>query len=111
MNRLTDWLAWLLHGVLGAGLGAVLGFALISRRYHGFWLHGDLVPWFITGAVLIGAGAGTWLGDRLWLGEHYRLYPPDAPAGTWLNKLLSVLMVLAGAGLAGLSVVAHFAGR
>jgi hypothetical protein len=97
MKRHANWLAWFMHGTFGLFVGAVAGLILISRRQRGLWLDLDLVIPFLVGAALIGAGLGSRYGDRLWMGDNYRMLPPDEPEQSNLSDILSWCLVAAGA--------------
>jgi len=108
MKKETDWISWTLHALLGAFIGAVLGFAIITRRRHGFWLDDTLIHPFIIASALVGVGIGSMFGDKLWLGDNYKMFPPDAPKTTGFSKALSVLFIGAGL-LVSMAIIArHF---
>ncbi len=96
MKKSANWLAWSMHGVFGFVAGAVIGLVLISRGRSGLWLNLDLVVRFLLGAAMIGAGLGSRFGDRLWLGDQYKMLPPDEPEQSNLSDWLSWCLVAAG---------------
>jgi len=96
MKRGANWLAWMMRGVLGQFAGAVAGLILISRGRSGLWLDASLILPFVFGAALIDAGLGSRFGDRLWVGDNYRMIAPDEPEQSNLSDWLSWCLVAAG---------------
>ncbi len=94
-KRGTDWLSWILQGIAGAVVGTLLGFLIIARRRHGFWLDAGLILPFLTGAALIGLGLGSLVGYKLWDGGTC-VFPLDAPRITGFGQALSFLLTSAG---------------
>lgn len=109
MNRTgtqkADWLGWILQFIFGFFPGILVGFIVISRRRHGWWINGELVPYFILGAGLLGAALASHYGDRLWM--EYRVIPLDQNPQSRISILLSVLIGLAGVGLMGFAILKH----
>jgi hypothetical protein len=108
MKQGIDWLAWILQGVVGASVGAMIGFALISRRGRGFWFDQDLILQFLVGSALIGISMASLFGDKLWLGNNYRIFPIDAPRTTVFSKALSFLLGGAGLLMAAAAIAKQF---
>src|SRR6185295_12077944 len=96
MKKQANWLAWSMHGIYGFIAGVVLGLVVISRGRSGLWIHVDLVVRFLIGAALIGAGLGSRYGDRLWIGDNYKMLPPDEPEQSTLSDWLSWCLVAGG---------------
>ena len=104
----ADWLSFVLHFIFGLFVGCALGLLTICRRRHGIWLQEELVLPYLSGTSLIFAGLGAKLGDRLWLGNSYRVIPPDAPNHDRFSFCLSILSIVFGAALAAISLFRHF---
>jgi hypothetical protein len=96
MKARANWLAWFLHGVFGLVAGVVAGLVVLSRGRAGLWLDIDLLPKFLIGTALMGAGLGSRYGDRLWLGDNYRMLPPEEPEQSNFSDWLSWGLVAAG---------------
>jgi hypothetical protein len=96
-----DWVAWILQFVLGFVVGGVLGFAMVvkSSGGRGALVIGDHTGTFLWGAALIGAGAASLVGDRLWLSNHYGRLAADAPQHSWATRLGSIAAGVFGIGL------------
>ena len=107
----ADWLSFVLHFIFGLFVGCVLGFLTISRRRHGIWLQEELIIPYLSGTSLICAGLGAKLGDRLWIGDNYRVIPPSAPNHDRVSFYLSVLATVFGIGLAAFALFRHFFGQ
>ena len=88
MKPSTDWMTWVLHG----GLGLIIGACFALRFFSSFL--------FIIALSLIGLGAGSLLGDRLWSGSFVHTLPPDEPAHGRFSRILSISMICAGCALA-----------
>jgi hypothetical protein len=99
----ADWLAWGLQLVFGFIIGAAVGFMLISKRRRwsyggsGWWVNGDVVPYFIIGTGLLVGAVATVMGDNLWLG--YSIFPDVGFHQTNFSRLCSILIGIAGAGM------------
>ena len=100
MKRSADWLAWSLQLIVGLAVGGVIGLRVISRgRYNpGFSLATEHVPLFLWGAAMVGGGLASYFGDKLWIGDSYRVIPPDAPQNSPASRALSVFIGLLGGG-------------
>jgi hypothetical protein len=107
MKTKTDWVSWILHGFVGAIGGVLIGIFAIYRKRYGFIINSDLVPGFLLGAALIGAGVGSICGDQLWLRNCYTRYPQEVPAATLVSKTLSGVMIFAGIGMMVWSFIEH----
>jgi len=105
----ADWLAWILQFIFGGVVGLMIGFIIIHRRrryYSGgtsWWINGEDVPLFMTGAALMGGALASHFGDRLWMQES--LFG-DVPFPQSLSsKTISVILGLLGVGLMLLAVM------
>lgn len=85
-----------------------MGLCVIGRRRHGFWLSHDLILPYLLGSFLVGAGLATLLGDRLWIGDNYRIIPPADPNHSRISRGLSLTLIFAGALLTAVSLAIHF---
>ena len=95
-------MSWVLHFVFGAGVGAVTGLASGSSGIRGWrprWIESALLPEFVLGCVLLGAGLGSLYGERLWTGLSYHVIPPDGIEHSLTSRVLSILSGIAGAAL------------
>ncbi len=107
MNRLGEWIGWAMHYILGLVVGGAIGAGMIYGRHgrrssmdSGLISQQVALP-FILGASLLGAGFGALLGDRLWMGDNYRVIAPESPANTSLTKITSIISIVIGAGFIG----------
>ena len=117
MSRLGEWISWGLHYLFGLAVGAGLGFALVYGRKRrlsssatGLISEEVALP-FIIGVSLFGAALGALYGDRLWMGDHYRVIAPDAPMQTPYTKLASYLSGAIGLGCIGYALYRQFSLR
>lgn len=111
MKRGADWFAWSLQFVVGLPVGALIGFAIISRgrRFGGGWrLASDQVSIFLWGAALIGAGLASFYGDRLWLSSSYRVIPPDDIKHSNTSRIVSTATGALGCILVLTATLRHF---
>jgi hypothetical protein len=80
-----------------AVFGAVVG-VLVEYYFLGdvglFNTCGWLLP--TAGSALLGAGLGSLLGDRLWIGDNYHLLPPEEPQHSPLSRILSQWLIAGG---------------
>jgi len=112
MNRLGEWIGWALHYFFGLVVGAGGGFWLISdnraHRSAGTNAFADetTMP-FVIGAALFFAGVGALLGDRLWMGDNYRMIAPEEPSHTPLTKVASIISIALGACFIGYALYRH----
>ena len=104
----ADWISFVLHFVFGLFVGCLVGFITISRRRHGIWLQEELILPYLSGTSLFCAGLGAKLGDRLWIGDNYRVIPPDSAKHNRRSILASMISIVCGAGLAVVSLFLHF---
>lgn len=104
----ADWLSFVLHFIFGLFVGCFLGLLTITRRSHGIWLREELTLPYLAGTSLLCAGLGAKLGDRLWIGNNYRVIPPIAPQHDRISFCLSMLAIILGSALAAISVFRHF---
>jgi hypothetical protein len=104
----ADWISFVLHFVFGLFVGCFVGFITISRRRHGIWLQEELILPYLSGSSLFCAGLGAKLGDRLWIGDNYRVIPPDSAKHNRRSILASMISIVCGAGLAVVSLFLHF---
>jgi hypothetical protein len=96
MNERADWLAWSLQFLLGLVVGGVLSVIFIrgGRRSIPLIARED-APLFMLGAAFIGAALASHYGDALWLGNSYRVSPPDKPrhslASVWASRVVGLI--------------------
>jgi hypothetical protein len=107
-SKQADWLAFTLHFIFGLVVGFFGGFYLITRNASRINLAEAFIIPFLFGASLIGAGLATKLGDRLWIGDNYRIIPPDAPRHSRVSHYSSILALVLGSVMVGLSIISHF---
>lgn len=101
-NKRADGLSWILHFVFGAVVGALAGLAFGTsgrRRSYQRWLEIELLSEFVLGCALLGAGLGSFFGERLWTGLSYHVIPPDGIEHNLTSRILSSLCGIAGAAL------------
>ena len=93
----TDWLSWSLQAIFGLAAGGIIGVAIYFQVCR---INTDHMKMFICGSGLIGAGLGSFFGDRLWmqLESKYEM-PQNVKAGIIAN-IISWTMVLIGISLA-----------
>ncbi len=104
----ADWLSFVMHFIFGLLVGGALGLFTICRRRHGIWLQEELILPYLSGTALIFGGLGAKLGDRLWMGDNYRVIPPNVPTHNKASFCLSILAMVLGGILAALSLFRHF---
>jgi len=115
MKRGADWLAWSLQLIVGLAVGGFIGLRIITdngRYSHApcLWLENAHVPMFLCGAAMIGGGLASYFGDTLWIGQSYRVLPPDEPQNSPVSRALSVFIGLLGGGWILLAVYHQYAG-
>jgi len=93
----ADWLSWVMQAIVGLFVGAVLGLALASRGRAGGWRIDEalLLP-FILGTALMGAAFASHYGDRLWIGDNYRVIAPDGVQHSRSSQFLSFFLGILG---------------
>jgi hypothetical protein len=89
MKQSADWFAWTLQFILGLFIGHTVGSALV-RLVPSEGRLSDHSTIFAWGAALIGAGVGSFYGDRLWLSLSNRAIPPDRVQQNKTSRLLSM---------------------
>lgn len=93
MKKNADWMAWSLQFIVGLVVGAILGLRALREP--------ELIPrqgaaFFILGTALIGGALASIYGDQLWIGESYRVIPPDAPEQSGTSRTVSMIIALTG---------------
>lgn len=80
MNKRADWFAWILQFIVGFGAGALFSVLFLrgGRRSIPI-ITRAAAPMFALGMGLVGASLASYAGDRLWIGDNYRIIPPDEP--------------------------------
>lgn len=96
MRQRANWLGWILQGIFGFFVGGLAGFVVIARLRLGSRFFDDLLPPFLLGSALMGAGLGSRYGDRLWLGDNCRMIEPDEPQQSDFSDILSWCLFAAG---------------
>lgn len=111
MKTGADWLAWLLQFVAGSVAGILLGLAMLGSRsgLRSLWLGTDLIPTFLTGWGLAGAGLASWYGDRLWLGQSFRMVRPDGVTHSRTSRIASLTATVVGGLLVARTILLHLA--
>ena len=94
----TNWISWILQGLLGSICGLYGGFALSHTR-DGPLLQPGCTALFVWGMILLGTGVGTIFGDQLWMQFPNQTYPPEKVVRGQIGKLLSQALCVAGAAL------------
>ena len=102
MNNKADWIAWTLQCILGMAVGAGIGWRWLPGK-HSIAEH-PVFSLVICGAALIGGGLASRLGDQLWLGDSYRMIPPDAPQQSSASKNASWWLCASGGVMIALSI-------
>lgn len=93
MRKPADWLAWCLQFICGLLVGGFVGFRLMSEGAMPTDGRGGA---FFAGTALIGAALASRYGDRLWIGDSYRVIPPDEPRSNHASRMVSLLAGLIG---------------
>jgi hypothetical protein len=111
MKTGADWLAWLLQFAAGLVAGLLLGLVILGSRsgMRSLWLGKDLIPAFLTGWALVGAGLASWHGDRLWLGRSFRVVRPDGVTHSRTSRIASLTAAAAGGLLVARVMLLHLA--
>ena len=110
-QRPADWMAWSLQFIFGA-------FIFYAGGKHGIFrwtssqsfidMDHPMAVCFLTGCALVGGGIASRWGDRFWVGDEYRVIPPDGIDHNRLSRFLSHLSMASGLVLLA---VALFGGR
>jgi hypothetical protein len=108
MKGTGNWLGWILQFILGFIVGVFFGWIIINRRRMGPWMMLEAIPWFLVGAGLITGSVASYMGDRLWIGDNYRVIPPDSPEQTAASVITSIAIGLAGVACAAYALMLHF---
>lgn len=108
MKSTGNWLGWILQFILGFIVGVFFGWTIITRRRMGPWMMPEAIPWFLLGAGLITGSVASHLGDRLWIGDNYRLISPESPEQTPATVITSIAVGLAGIACAAYALRMHF---
>ena len=78
MKEGADWLAWSMQFVAGLVAGSFVGVLFYPDGAHSIpFFSREAWPEFLLGVALLGAGLGSYYGDVLWIGDSYRVIPPD----------------------------------
>lgn len=94
----TNWISWVLQGLIGLICGLYGGFALSHTR-DGPLLQPGCTALFVWGSTLLGTGIATIYGDQLWMQFPNQTYPPKKVASGRVGKLLSQALCGTGAAL------------
>ena len=103
----TNWISWILQGLLGMICGLYGGFALSHTR-DGPLLQPGCTALFVWGAILLGTGIATIYGDQLWMQFPNQTYPPEKVASGRGGRFLSFSLCVAGAGLIAAALIKHW---
>lgn len=109
----ADWLAWALQFIFGLFVGFCGGFYLLARggrtgRSSRMLVKEPYILFFLLGAALVTAGIASYYGDRFWLGDNYRVIPPDDMPHSSRSTVASVLTGLSGCGFLCYALFPHF---
>lgn len=109
MNRRADWFSWSLQFVVGLVAGALFSalFMRGGRRSIPLVAQEECLP-FMLGAALVGAALASRFGDRLWLGDSYRIIPPDEPRHSAASRKTSAIVGGIGGLMVFLAIVRSF---
>ena len=108
MKDIGNWLGWIMQFIPGCMAGAYVGFLLVYRRRVGPWMIPEAIPWFLLGASLVGGALASHLGDKLWIGDNYKVIPPESPNHTAASVICSIAVGLAGVACAAYALMMHF---
>ena len=86
----ADWFSWVLQFILGFVVGAFGTLALIFDEDRATINPPAWTPLITLGIALIGGSVTSYCGDKLWIGDSYRLIPPDEPKHNNLSRTCSV---------------------
>lgn len=107
-QRPADWMAWSLQFLLGAGVFVFLGLRFISEGLPVQQATSVTLALILLSFALVGGGIASRWGDRFWVGDEYRVIPPDGIDHNRLSRFLSHLSMASGLILLA---VALFGGR
>jgi hypothetical protein len=106
-SKQADWLSFALHFIFGLVVGFFVGLAAISRRGQSFCITEEFILPYLIGASLIGAGLGAKMGDRLWVGDHYRIIPPSGPSHSRVSYYSAISTLVFGIAMVVFCIVLH----
>jgi hypothetical protein len=94
----ADWLGWALHFGFGFVLGAIISFfCLFMLLGYGPFIQGDWhALFFLLGGALVAGGVSSYHGDRWWMEDYSRHFPPNALRKTRRSVLCSWCSTIAG---------------
>jgi ABC-type sulfate transport system permease component len=93
----ADWLSWVMQAIVGLVVGALAGLTLASRGRAGGWrIDESLLLPFILGTALMGAALASHYGDRLWIGDNYRVIAPDGVQHSRSSQFLTFFLGILG---------------
>ena len=107
-SKQADWLSFALHFIFGMVVGLFVGLIAISRRRQSIWLTEELILPYLIGASLIGAGLSAKMGDRLWVGDNYRIIPPSGPIHSRASYFSAISTLILGSAMVVFCIVRHF---
>jgi hypothetical protein len=107
-SKQADWLSFALHLIFGLVVGFFVGLAAISRKGQSFWLTEEFILPYLIGTSLIGAGLGAKMGDRLWLGNNYRIIPPSGQSHSRVSCYCAITTLVLGSTIVVFCIVRHF---
>ena len=103
----TNWISWVLQGLLGLPCGWYVGFALSHPR-SGPWMPPGCTALFVWGTTLLGTGIATIYGDQLWMQFPNQTYPPEKVASGRGGKFLSYALCVAGTALVIVALIRNW---
>jgi hypothetical protein len=104
----ADWMAWFLQLIFGSFVGFLIGFALSYQRRRGCWLEaGSVIP-FIVGMGLLTGAFASHFGDKLWMGDDYRMISLQEPPQSKVSSSCSLVIGVVGFFLVGYALLVNF---
>ncbi|NQU12170.1 hypothetical protein HQ590_15355 [bacterium] len=94
-----------MYFAVGLVVGAMLGVALVYGKRGGPLIAEYLVPTFVAGAAVLGAGVASLCGDQL---MPYKVIPPVPFARSSISQLCSITAIVTGVVLMLLAVARNF---